>query len=523
MAEIARGLAEQVLNAVAPIQYPEVPEGSRIIVHSAVSRFSVLYERIRNAIDWKDEHTFRRAAILRILHRQLILESDAEVIAHNLILELIAARYLPNNELAESLVNDAAIRVAKYQAVARTRVGPESHLDWLRRLMAVELEEMLVDATQEKALVTFLYERLADRIRVAVPGMSEGDLRLQIYIACYRTYLKAGDDVLGYKLLRAYLPEWTRPQEWLEDPVPIAERLIGVQRRIKVSLTHRLALKFQRSVRPYAVSLEVLRDALLDKPEEAAVLLSKPEALDAVIARIAQRKYQDSKGRLRRGAVRATFYLFITKMIVAFVLEVPLEYLWYGSVATTALTINVAFPPTLMFFVSLFIHVPGRNNTERIQANVNALLSESGVPLRELRTARRRNSAAQFLFTCAYGLMFVFTFGLIGGVLMTLRFTWLSAAIFYFFLCVVSFFAFRLRMAAREYVIVAGRDRFTTVIFDFLSLPILRAGKWLSRSISRLNVFLFILDFLIEAPFKIFLGVLEEWFAFMKEKKEELQ
>ena len=64
---------------------------------------------------------------------------------------------------------------------------------------------------------------------------------------------------------------------------------------------------------------------------------------------------------------------------------------------------------------------------------------------------------------------------------------------------------------------------FSYALVDFFSLPILRVGQWLSTSISRINIFIFIFDFIIEAPFKLFLNVLEEWFAFMKEKKEELQ
>ena len=54
-------------------------------------------------------------------------------------------------------------------------------------------------------------------------------------------------------------------------------------------------------------------------------------------------------------------------------------------------------------------------------------------------------------------------------------------------------------------------------------LPVLRAGRFLSETISRLNVFVFFFDFIFEAPFKLFLNILEEWSAFMKEKKEQLQ
>jgi hypothetical protein len=98
-----------------------------------------------------------------------------------------------------------------------------------------------------------------------------------------------------------------------------------------------------------------------------------------------------------------------------------------------------------------------------------------------------------------------------------------SAAIFIFFLCVVSFFAFRLRLVTREYVAVPRPDNVLTIISDFFSIPILRAGRFLSETISRFNVFVFFFDFILEAPFKIFLNILEEWSAFMKEKKEQLQ
>jgi len=523
MASFSRGLTEQLMTAVRPVKLPEVPEGARINVHAAVSRFSFLYELIRNAVDYKDDHLLRKAAIARILRRQLVLERDPDVIARHLVRELIAARYLPNGELSESIADDVAIRIRKYQTLERCRVGSKSHFSWLMGVVSVEIEELLVDATQQKALVTFFYERVVDRVKVTGAQIDDTELRLQVYLACYRTLLKADDEVLSYKLLRAYLPEWLRPGEWLEHPQAIAERMIGIERRIRMSLEHPLAPKFQRTVKPWAVSLNILRDALAEKPDEAAAILEKPESLHAVVTRIAERRYNDAKKRLRRGAVRATMYLLVTKMLLAFAVEVPLEYLWYNAVAIPALAINLLFPPTLMFFVGLLIHVPGKNNTEKLQSNIDQLLSTQGVTIREVRVARKHSVLGQLLLQLGYGLLFILIFGGVALLLIALEFTWVSAVIFVFFLCVVSFFAFRLRMNAREYVIVAGKDTFGSLAMDFISLPILRAGRLLSQSISRINVFLFIFDFLFEAPFKMFLTVLEEWFAFIKEKKEELQ
>ena len=518
-----KGLTEQVLKAVQPGQQTEISDDSRIHVHAAVSRFAVLYERIRNAVDYKDEHLLRKSALKRILNRQILLEDDPHVIANNLVKEMIGARYLPNDKLPESVLDEVAERIMKLQAVTKIRAGSERHYSWLRGIVTVEIEELLVDHFEEKSLVTFLYERLVGKILIQGEVLQDPEMRLQVYLACCRELHKSDDETLSYKLMRAYLPEWLRPEDWLANPRSMAERLVAVERRIRLSLANPLTPRIRRAIKPWAVSLNFLRDALKDRPEQARDLLNEPDSLNAVVARLADRRYKEARGKLRRGAVRATVYLFVTKMMIALLLEVPLEMLWYKHVSYLSLMINILLPPMLMFTVSLFIRIPGRDNTDRIKEYADRLLEKDGVPVRDIRARKKRGTKSKLLLSIIYAAMFIITFGSIGIILLKLDFTWLSAAIFYFFLCVVSFFAFRLRQNAREYIIVQGRDRTYGVVLDFLSYPILRAGQWLSRSISRINFFLFFLDFLVEAPFKMVLSVLEEWFAFMKEKKEELQ
>ena len=52
--------------------------------------------------------------------------------------------------------------------------------------------------------------------------------------------------------------------------------------------------------------------------------------------------------------------------------------------------------------------------------------------------------------------------------------------------------------------------------------PIVAVGKWLTEKFSRINVFVFVLDFIIEAPFKIFVDIAEQWTKYVKERKEEI-
>jgi hypothetical protein len=142
---------------------------------------------------------------------------------------------------------------------------------------------------------------------------------------------------------------------------------------------------------------------------------------------------------------------------------------------------------------------------------------------REIKVPKERSAFGKIGFGLTYFLTFCLTFGGVVYLLHLLQFTIVSTGIFLFFLCVVSFFAYRLRLGAREYVVLREKDSVKAVIVDLFMLPILRAGQYLSIQVSRINVLVLFFDFIIETPFKTMLNVLEELFAYLKEKKEELQ
>lgn len=503
---------------------PKIKEDEdKLTVHAAVSRFAFIYEKIRNLVDYKDEHLIRKAAILRILKRQLLLEQDPRNIAEQLIRELIGARYLPNGALPTSLIDQVSWIIYKLQLVSKVNAGPESHQEWLRAMVSVEIEDILVDATREKALVSFLFERIKQSVKVRGVALDDYDVRLQIYVACYRTLIKADDEIVGYKLLRAYLPEWLTPQTWMENPRPLAERLVAVQHRIKGQLGYALSQRFQKAVKPWAVALDMITQVSLKDPANAAVIIEKPETLKAEISKYAEGRYAKVKSRVRRGTVRAMLYLLLTKMIVALVLEVPIEMYMYQKLHFEALLVNLLFPPFIMFLVGAFIRLPGFDNTERIQQAAEELLKDESPTLKTIVSPRSRSAFATTMLTLAYALTFIVTFGLIYLILNALSFTWVSILIFMFFLSLVSFFAYRLRLGAREVVVTDNKVTLWGSVTDFFSIPILRAGRWLSQGINRINIFLFFFDFIFEAPYKFVLTLLEEWFAFAKEKKDELQ
>lgn len=517
-------IVSRLLEAIAPRPMPEASsEDTRINVHAAVSRVSSLYEKVRNAIDYKDEHLVRKAAIERIVKRRALFDRDATSVALHLIRELIAAKYLPNQTLPESLVEEVAPVIAKFFVVSDQKLGGLRHEEWILSLVAAELEELLGDRGQSRSMAQFLFERVGERIRIKDDELEETTRRLQVYIACHRVLFKADNEMIAYRLIRFYCSAWMRPSEWLGEPTEVAARMLKVHAEMDKQISHPLGQKFLAAVKPWGVALLFLRESFEEKPVLTEGLRELTPALKQQVVKIADRRYQLSRTRLKSGTWRSIIYLFMSKMLLAFAIELPFERLLYNQVHVLALSINVLFPPLIMWVVGLFIRVPGKDNTDRIVRAVEELLAEGGFKGREIKLPRQRGAWGRFGFGAVYVLAFCLTFGLVITGLYMLGFTWVSTAIFLFFLCVVSFFAYRLRVGAREYVVLREKDSFKAALLDLFMLPILRAGQYLSVQVSRINILVLFFDFIIETPFKTTLNVLEELLAYLKEKKEELQ
>lgn len=91
----------------------------KIKVSELVSRLSFVYEKVRNAVDYDEDHLLRKNAIARILKRQVIIEGvikevDAQNLSHHLLTELIRGGYLPNNEIPERKIYEIGNLLDKY-------------------------------------------------------------------------------------------------------------------------------------------------------------------------------------------------------------------------------------------------------------------------------------------------------------------------------------------------------------------------------------------------------------------------
>ena len=129
------------------------------------------------------------------------------------------------------------------------------------------------------------------------------------------------------------------------------------------------------------------------------------------------------------------------------------------------------------------------------------------------------STSAFFIF---YILVFTLTFGFLVWLLKTFGFTPIGTAFFLFFLCIVAFFALRIRQPVRDLFVEKHRENPFVGLIDFFSLPILSLGQVISLTSARLNVFLYLFDYFLEAPFKSFLLVFEDVLGSFREKRERL-
>src|SRR3989338_6989871 len=88
-------LLEKIKNANRKKESDEF-SSSPITVSNLTSGIEFLYEKIRNALEYREEHLWLKDAILRILKRRFFEIMAKEKIGHELIEELIRGRYLDN-------------------------------------------------------------------------------------------------------------------------------------------------------------------------------------------------------------------------------------------------------------------------------------------------------------------------------------------------------------------------------------------------------------------------------------------
>ena len=492
-----------------------------ISISTRTSRASFVYERMRNAVDYKEEHLIRRTAIERILKR-MISSGETKNLGENLAHELIHARYLPNKAIPLKKLGQLEQILEKYflllgLAPLPEIISPKSLPGWILNLMASEIDEFLLPPYTMHASINTMYEIMNREIHVEEP-IEPAERSKQIYLAVSRT-LYHNDDNLKFHLFLLYYPDWRQADAALIREV--GENLKIIRQRIEADLIHPFKKKLITMMRKHVVYFSILTEIIAKNPDEVAEALHSDDHFSELVTAAGNAHYRSSRNKLRRSIGRSVIYLLLTKFLIALILEIPFEYWLLQRYDVVPLLINLAFPPSLLTIIALSTRLPDDENTKIITRNILRII-QGQTEVIQIPKTKRQKIVLRILFAVFYSALFGVSFGLMIYLLNWLNFTVVSMFVFLLFLSLVSLFAYRIRRSSQELIVTPPPGGLIRSLWSFMTIPILHAGKWMSGKFAQLNIFIFILDFVIEAPFKSFIKITEYWMNYVNEKKKKI-
>lgn len=502
------------------------PGEPRIQVSQMASRMAFVYERIRNALEYQEVHLIRKNAIERIMKRRLMMgRVKPSELGRDLVYELIRGRYLPDKEVPEHKITDVTNILNKYfyllNRIALYHKGREKRkiYKWLIGVAAVEIDQSLISPNKVQALAEFMYSTIWKNIQLD-QKIPELEKNIQIYLAVQRALLRSDQAILRYQLFRYYNQGWFGADRAFVEK--LAQNIKPLLSQIEQQVTHPIGDNLFRYLKKYCIYFHVIRDVIEEDPATAPERFSDSENLETSLKKACSERYNQAKQKLRRSGVRAIIYIFITKMMLALIMEIPYDLYLKGETNWYQLGANVIFHPFLLFLIALTVLIPAEENTQRVIEGVRSILSRGDAGEILIQRIFRRRKMLTTAFNVIYFITFIISFGVIIYVLRRFDFNELSIFLFLLFLTLVSFFGIKTREEAKEYIVVGRRESSIGFLLDLFSMPIVRAGRWISLKSPKINIFIFIFDFIIETPYKVLVDIFDELTKFIREKKEEL-
>lgn len=514
-------LARYLISSIEENQ-PSPTEERLITVNPIVSKFASWYEKLRNAMEFREDEVILRATIERILKRRLLLGGNGKTTALPLVKELLWARYLPGHDIGESIAKRVEETIdlhlsLRLKILAQHKISESIINEWTYDLMSSDIQYILRQKMPKELIANFMFHVLKDD--VAIEDASAETKNAQVFIAVRKAFARDDLAFLRYHLFCQYFGRLTPKtfdytvEHFMKGYTEILRQMNYVGReRVYTYVKRRTAAFF------------IFEDILESQKANLKTLLENEEELREIVFEACEKRYKSISARVRTAVIRSVIFILLTKVAFAFFVEGTYERIFYGHIVWNSIIINTSIPPLLMIIVSLFIRTPGQDNSERIFTYITRLLYDEDPVLGNKLLISKQNTEKGLVtaFNILWLFAFCISFGAIIVTLTRLDFNIISQTIFIFFLAIVSFLSYRIALIANVYR-VGEKQGLGTLLVDFLFMPVIRVGRKLTQGIARINIFLMLFDFFIEAPFKYLFAFFDQWFYFLHAKTEELE
>lgn len=485
----------------------------------------VLYEKIRSAVDNKEEHFLRRHAIRRIVARVMWFSGNPQTITRVLLRELYLGGYLPRTAVSREKEERVLHTVTAVLALSLQLHNSTDLPEFLRLkgflldIAAGAVEDDLYPTHNEEAAVRLLQRVTESSLETKgfSPVTSEEKNTL-VYIASWRSLFAADRALLIYKLWVMAFPGWEEGDVKAGGAdARVFARFVRTSERF---LAHPIGKRLVPQMKNTAIAVSVLYKILMQHGAGIEALASDRMGFLDRARRTIVDEYKKYILRASRRALRATLYLLCTKALLAIAIESVYLMFLHAELNAVATTINVLFPPTLLFLLSRGIGMPSKKNTDRLVALVDAIVYGGTTPPTKvtLRTTGLMNDVALALYIAALTAMFL---GIVSA-LQFLDFHSVDIVLFIAFLALATYFGFRVRLEARKMELSGTEEGFFLPLFELAALPVVSVGRWLVVKFERLNVIALFLDLFIETPLKLVFDFFDAFSVVLKEKKDEI-
>ncbi len=487
--------------------------GGVIVAHELTRKAAALYEKIRGFIDYQDENQIKRRLIERIIKRKSRFKTH-DTIGRAIIEELVGIGYLPNNEVQESRALEVQHVVDYYTTLGAVNPHDKEFKRWTVGIASVAIYELLFDCSHDLAAVSMFIEILKDTVTFDISLSPER--REQLLLVCaYIVLLESSNEEIYHAL-------WVREcskRKQAGDHTDASYFVLSSCKQMTELLKDKTIFTIITKIKDLGVSVKLLKEYAREYGGEAETLFLDKHKVETDITAYLESVYQKGKTYVQKNGVRAVIYLLCTKIVLALVIEVPLDLWLMGEIAFFALAINIIFHPLLLLYITR--RPLGFTDTNTHKAVGKALGVIDG-HIEPIHIKLRSESRYEMLYLFLYGLLYAVTFGMIVGTLVALHFNIVSIGLFLVFLALVSYFGVRIRGYALKYKVHTGSEGVVSTLGNLFMIPIVRLGRYLSTKFSSINALVFIMDFIIETPFKLVLKVFNDFLYFLRDKREDV-
>jgi len=488
---------------------------------------ALLYEKLRVAAEYQEEHLIFKNAIARIIRRKytLLPSITEDRLLSDLVSELSWADYVNPETIDEETWEATKEIIRRYLILLKyARSGHFRKHDLQKMIinwLACEIDELMKPKRENDILVDYVYSILKDSISTNGSRITDEENELALKTTILSLLLKPDLALTQYWLLIKVYPTWKNFPD--DDIKKFGRSFDPYYNKIDRFINHPYHLKYTQFVKKNIAPFLVLRAALLSNEFEEDHITKEPARLHSA----AMETYSTLVQAVRRKVIQATFrallFIFLTKITLAFAIEIPFDHYLAGQINYFSLTINVLLPPILMFISGAFIKSPPPRNSKVISQTISNILFEDKIDDKVFVLVGEKQAKSFVFFNLFYSMLSIGVLICSLWLLLFLKFNVISIFLFFLFVSIVSFFAFRIRNLALELAMKRSRDDALTSAIELIFLPFIRIGKYLSGQFANFNPFILFLDFLIEAPLKTIIRIVNSWLRFINTKKEEIE